>query len=97
MKNIKVFGIKISYDSANVRILNPRKAKSKEFMKLVLEEFKIKTSFVSKRSIKSWIREWKAHNRLYKIGLFKEHTIDCDLEENEKLHRLIAYWIIGIF
>ena len=97
MENIKVLGIKIKYNAADVRILNPRKAKSEEFMKSVLEEFKFRTGFVSKRSVNSWVREWKAHNRLYKLGLFKEHTINCDLEENEKLHRLIAYWIIGIF
>lgn len=97
MENIKVLGIKIKYNAADVRILNPRKAKSEEFMKSVLEEFKFRTGFVSKRSMNSWVREWKAHNRLYKMGLFKEHTIDCDLEENEKWYRLIAYWILGRF
>lgn len=97
MENIKVLGIKIKYNAADVRILNPRKAKSEEFMKSVLKEFKFRTGFVSKRSINSWVREWKAHNRLYKLGLFKEHTIDCDLEENEKWYRLIAYLIIGSF
>ena len=31
------------------------------------------------RSFDSYVREWKAHNRLYKLGLFKSHTKDCDL------------------
>lgn len=97
MEKIKVLGVNIEYNSANVRILDPYKIKSKTFMELILEIFKIRTGFVSKRSINSWVREWKAHNRLYKLGLFKEHTIDCDLEENEKWYRLIAYLIIGSF
>lgn len=97
MEKIKVLGVNIEYNSANVRILDPYKIKSKTFMELILEIFKIRTGFVSKRSVNSWVREWKAHNRLYKLGLFKEHTIDCDLEENEKWYRLIAYLIIGSF
>ena len=97
MEKIKVLGVNIEYNSANVRILKPHKIKSKTFMELILEIFKIRTGFVSKRSINSWVREWKAHNRLYKLGLFKEHTKDCDLEENEKIHRLMVYWILGRF
>lgn len=34
------------------------------------------------RNADSYEREIKAHNRLYKIGLFKSHTIDTDLEED---------------
>ena len=33
------------------------------------------------RTATSYIYEIKAHNRLYKLGLFKKHTKDCDLEE----------------
>lgn len=95
-KKIEVLGIKFLYDKKNVRILNPRDAKHNLYMKTVLQEFKKRTNYKSRRSVKSWIKEWKAHNRLYKWGLFKEHTIDCDLEEHEKWHRLIAYQILGI-
>ena len=48
------------------------------------------------RSMKSYIRETKAHNRLYKLGLFKKHTKNTDLEENIKLWKEIVYFIIGI-
>ena len=65
-------------------------------MIVILRIFQMKTGYQSKRSLKSWIKEWKAHNRLYKLGLFRSHTVDCDLEENEKLHRLIAYQVLGI-
>ena len=95
-KKIKILDIEIEYNNKNVRILNPRKAKSKNKMKAILNLFLMETNYKSCRSVKSWIKEWKAHNRLYKLGLFKEHTVDCDLEENEKPHRLIAYHILGI-
>lgn len=43
----------------------------------------------------SYIREIKAHNRLYKLGLWKSHTIDTDLEEDIKPIKAFIYWIIG--
>lgn len=49
-----------------------------------------------KRTDKSWIKEWIAHNRLYRRGLFIEHTRDVDLDENESKLRLLGYNIIGI-
>lgn len=48
------------------------------------------------RTIGSYIRETKAHNRLYKLGLFKKHTKNTDLEENIKWWKEIIYFIIGI-
>ncbi len=97
MKRIKVLGINIEYDAGNIRILDSYKVHSAAYMQMILNMFMIKTGFRSKRTIKSWIKEWKAHNRLYRLGLFKSHTKDCDLEENEKTHRLIAYEILGRF
>ena len=47
------------------------------------------------RSLKSYIAETKAHNRLYKLGLWKKHTKNCDLEENIKLWKEIVYRIVG--
>ena len=48
-----------------------------------------------KRSEKSWVKEWVAHNRLYRMKLFVVHTKDVDLDEKEPLHRLIAYEFFG--
>ena len=64
-------------------------------MWFIFKELIVEHGYRSKRSVESWIREWKAHNRLYRLGLFKEHTKDCDLEENEKWYRRLAYWVIG--
>ena len=67
---------------------------SKE-VKEIIKERKEK-GYKTNRSLNSYIRETKAHNRLYKLGLFKTHTKNTDLEENIKLWKEIAYFIIGI-
>ena len=95
MKEIDVCGVKIRYDNGCVTILNSYKIHDKDTMRVTLECFIMETNYESNRSIESWIKEWRSHNRLYNMGLFKEHTKDCDLEEKEKLHRLIAYQILG--
>lgn len=96
MKEVKIGGIKFQYNSQNIHIVDSYLIFDEDMMKACLVLFKKLTNYKSKRTIKSWIKEWKAHNRLYRLGLFKSHTKDCDLEENEKLHRLIAYQILGI-
>lgn len=96
MKEVTIGDIKIKYNEHNIKILNSYKIKDKYLMRFILNDFLAITKFKSKRSVNSWIREWKSHNRLYKLGLFKSHTTDCDLEENEKKHRLLAYWFLGI-
>lgn len=97
MKITKILGVNIEYDAGNIRILDSYKVHSAAYMQMILNMFMIKTGFKSKRTMKSWLKEWKTHNRLYRLGLFKSHTKDCDLEENEKAHRLIAYEILGRF
>lgn len=97
MKKIKILRVEIEYNPTNVRIKDSYKVRNKEYMRFILTQFRRRTGFKSKRSIDSWIKEWKSHNRLYRLGLFKKHTRECDLEENEKLHRLFIYEIIGRF
>ena len=48
------------------------------------------------REPKSYTKEIKAHNRLYKLGMFKSHTKDCDCEENIKKWKNVVYSIIGL-
>lgn len=43
----------------------------------------------------SYIEEIKSHNRLYKIGLFRSHTVDTDLEEDLNTINKIIFSIIG--
>lgn len=47
------------------------------------------------RKFDSYVREWKAHNNLYKLGFFKNHTKDVDMEEPIKWYYELIYYIIG--
>lgn len=94
---ILILNVKIQYDKNNVKIINSHKIQHTLTMVYILLEFLNKTGYKSKRTLKSWIKEWKAHNRLYKLGLYRSHTKDCDLEENEKWYRLLVYQILGGF
>lgn len=95
MKEIQIYGVTIQYNKDNVRIVDSYKVKEKD-MRSILCMFLYEVGTIYERPIYSWIKEWKAHNRLYKLGLFRNHTRDCDLEENEKWYRLLAYQILGI-
>lgn len=48
------------------------------------------------RSNASWIREWKAHNLLYKWNIEPNRTKDVDLDEGETLFRRICYFLLSI-
>ena len=56
---------------------------------------RIEKGLLVTRTMKSYAREIKAHNRLYKLGLFRSHTKDTDLEENIKKWKEIIFEIIG--
>ena len=47
------------------------------------------------RTFESYVREWRGHNRLYKLHLFRKHTKDVDLEEPQRLFWRIVWGIIG--
>lgn len=47
------------------------------------------------RSKESYFNEIRAHKRLYKLGLFRKHTKDCDLEEPTTRIKEFFYKIIG--
>lgn len=88
--------MKVEYNKKKTTIYDSYLIKnvSKEVKEIIKErkERRYKTN----RTLNSYIRETKAHNRLYKLGLFRKHTKNTDLEENIKLWKEIAYFIIGI-
>ena len=48
------------------------------------------------RTKSSYVIEWKAHNRLYNLGIARSHTKDVDLEENLSKKNEIIWRILGI-
>ena len=89
----------IFYKYYNTRIYDYHKLKRKEIKKLVHEIIKErrKKNFPITRTNKSYESEIIAHKRLYKLHLFRSHTIDCDLEEHIKFINKIIYYIIGVW
>ena len=76
----------------NIKIINSYKITNKRLMKLYL--YCMPLNKVN-RSFESCLNEWIAHNRLYKLGLFKERCKDCDLTMNESIFRRICYWLLS--
>ena len=76
----------------NIKIINSTKLTKKEDIKNFLVE--VPLGLVN-RTDKSALNEWIAHNRLYKLGLFKNRTKDCDITQGESLFRRICYWILS--
>lgn len=92
--SIIINGVMIKYNEECITILDSYKVKGRE-MRKILEGFKVSTGYKSRRSMESWIREWRSHNFLYRLGLYRSHTKDCDLEEDIDLWHRIIYWILG--
>lgn len=76
----------------NIKIINSPKLKTKKEICEFLDTVPLEKV---KRTKKSALNEWIAHNRLYQLGIFKKHTGDCDLTMNESLFRRMCYWIIS--
>lgn len=47
------------------------------------------------RSLNSYVREWRSHNRLYRLHFKVESTKDCDLNVEESLIRRFFYFFLG--
>ena len=88
--------MKVKYTKTLTTIYNSYLMKNvSQEVKKIIEKRQEKKLPIS-RTLRSYIRETKAHNRLYKLGLFKKHTRNCDLEENIKWWKEIIYFIIGV-
>lgn len=68
----------------------------KDFLSIILDASLNRGIFYS-RKIRSWIREWKAHNLLYRLGIKKDRTGSVDLDECESKLRRFGYFILSLF
>lgn len=90
--------IKYEFLEDETVIINSYKLTNYEIKNVVVPEiiyYRLKKYLPVNRTNKSYEREIKAHNRLYKLGLYKEHTKDCNLEEPIKWYYELLYFIIG--
>lgn len=92
--------ISVKYNSRNIHIFDSHKIKRKRDMKGILKIVQYASfnrGIFYTRKMSSWIREWKAHNILYKLGIHKERTNSVDLNEKESVLRKIGYFILSLF
>ena len=74
-------------------------------MQLVLNSIRanhsLEESDVLKRTDSSLIKEWRVHNVLYNLHLFRTHTKDVDLNYPQskiiEIAYSVAYFIVSIF
>lgn len=89
------------YD-ANVHIRNSYKIRSKNRMFEILYAIKhhLKENNIEcktfLRSDKSLVREWRTHNRLYRLGYKRDRTSEVDLNYPLKWYVELAYNILGL-
>lgn len=93
-------GVDIIYFEESTKVTNSYLLTDEEIEKVANEIAYSRSSkydwrCVYLRNESSYIQEIKAHNRLYKLGLFKSHTIDTDLEEDLNEINKIIFFILG--
>ena len=92
--------IQAEYNGHSISIFNSYKIKRKRDMKFILtliECASFNRGIFYSRSQNSWIREWKAHNVLYKLGIQRKRTGSVDLNEDETILRKFGYFILSLF
>lgn len=94
----KDFILRVHISEDNTTIFNSHIVKSSSDMESVLYKTRIKASdkyAINKRSIPSMTREWRVHNLLYSIGLFKNRTKDVDLNIGDPWYIKALYFILS--
>lgn len=93
--------IEVIFAPKNIKIINSYKIIKSKDMKacidLIGREAVLSNFYWYKRSDKSWLREWKAHNLLYRLNCKRSSTKDTDLSEDESMFRRIGYFILSLF
>lgn len=70
----------------------------KNCIKLVSSQFSQYPELaINKRTVKDQVEEWKTHNILYKLHIFRSRTKDVDLDIYETKLRKFGYKILSWF
>lgn len=83
----------------NTTIYDSYKMHSIEEMKFILNHIKeqFPNSSINKRSNFSLINEWRTHNLLHGLGVYKSRTKDVDLNINQSIIFKVGYFIGSLF
>ena len=94
--NEKVF---IQFNSNNIHIKNSfRITTTREMLKLLklIRIAAYNRGIVYQRENNSWLREWKAHNVLYKLNIKRDSTKSVDINEGESKGRRFGYFLLSL-
>lgn len=79
----------------NIHIEDSYKCKHIKDMKKILTYIKLQST-AWPRSTFGMINEWRAHNLLYSIGIYKSRTASVDFEANPKWYLSIVYFCLSL-
>jgi len=98
MTRKSILGHKIEFSFYNTKIENSYLFNNEKINELVdkIIERRTKDKLPVTRTKKSYIREIKAHNRLYLFNIYRDRTKDTDLEEHINSFKEIIYFILGV-
>lgn len=82
-------------NSQDIQIVNSYKINNKQLQRKIID---IILNYNEKYPTNNWIRskesmyiEWNIHNMLYKLNIYKSHTISVDFEDKEEKLFYILY------
>jgi hypothetical protein len=84
----------------NIHIMRSCEIRAVADMKEILTTIRAeaeKRGFTYKRSLSSWLMEWKAHNYLSDKNIETSRTSSVDINEDEKLIRRLGYFVLALF
>lgn len=102
MFNIEIQGLDIKVSKNNINIKDSYKINNRLLMRMILDVLKDEISEehlespFDKRNIDGMVREWVAHNNLYKLGYKKDRMCNVDLNYPQKWYVPIIYWILSL-
>lgn len=89
----------IEITANNIHVTDSYLVKKKSEMTEIIEQIKKKyiehTNVFNLRSVKNLVKEWRAHNLLYKLHIYRSHTKDVDLDIPQSMKYKIAYGILS--
>lgn len=96
----KDFILRVHASENNTTILDSHQVKRPSDMKSLL--YSIKTGLpdtyaINRRGIFGMINEWRVHNLLYSLGMFKDRTKDVDLDTDQPWYMSVLYFILSPF
>lgn len=101
MISIVIDGMRIDVSEYNMTIYSSHNVNKRRRMEYIVHEAILAAlakgvSYKIKRSIKSLVNEWSAHNVLYYLGIKRPQTMHTDLND-EPMIRRVGYWILSRF